>query len=260
MNDPSQIPRKTALYAALGAAILGSLLFWTYVRQLKHELSGGRPVTLLALRHNVEAGRPITEEMFLPHDVPEVYVESRHVLASALPRVLGVRTTIALEANQVLSWTDLASTPRGDHTLSAHIPLGMRAMSLTQPDRHLFGGLLRPGDRVDLLITKTASLQSKRSVTVPLLQNVLVLAVGDRLGSAHPEDTDGGTSVVTLLVTMDQAGLLAHSRSDSRLTLVLRNENDIEVSEGLPETDDSDVLEEEKRAQRQRRIVLERVE
>ncbi len=260
MSSSSQIGRKTALYAALGAAILGSLLFWTYVRQLKHELSGGRPVTLLALRHDVDAGRPITEDMFLPHDVPEVYVESRHVLASSLPRVLGVRTTIGLEANQVLSWTDLSSTPRGDHTLSAHIPLGMRAMSITQPERQLFGGLLRPGDRVDVLITKTTSMQSKRAVTVPLLQNVLVLAVGDRLGSTHPEDMQGAASVVTLLVTMDQAGLLAHSRSDSELTLVLRNENDIEISEGLPETDDSDLVEEEKRVRRQRRVVLERVD
>jgi pilus assembly protein CpaB len=260
MNGSSQSRQRTALYAALAAAILGSVLFWTYVRQLKHELSGGRPVTLLALRHDVDAGRPITEEMLLPHDVPEIYVESRHVLASSLPRVLGVPTAIGLEANQVLAWTDLASTPRGDHTLSAHIPLGMRAMSLSQPERHLFGGLLRPGDRVDVLITKTASLQSKRAVTVPLLQNVLVLSVGDNLKPADSPHMPIAGSVVTLLMTMDQASLLAHARSDSRLTLVLRNEDDIEISEGLPETDDSDVLEEEKRSRRQRRIVLERVE
>jgi hypothetical protein len=43
------------------------------------------------------------------------------------------------------------------------------------------------------------------------------------------------------------------------LSLVLRNEDDLEINEGLAETDDSDVLEQDKRARRQRRLQIERV-
>jgi hypothetical protein len=44
------------------------------------------------------------------------------------------------------------------------------------------------------------------------------------------------------------------------LNLVLRNGDDLEINEGLAETDDSDVLEQEKRARRQRRLRIERVD
>ncbi len=65
---------------------------------------------------------------------------------------------------------------------------------------------------------------------------------------------------MTLLLTVDQASLLVHARRDGEISLTLRNENDLEINEGLPETDDSDVLVHEKRARRQRRIVIERVD
>jgi len=44
------------------------------------------------------------------------------------------------------------------------------------------------------------------------------------------------------------------------LSLVLRNEDDLEINQGLTETDDSDVLEQEKRARRQRRLQIERLD
>ena len=69
-----------------------------------------------------------------------------------------------------------------------------------------------------------------------------------------------GSDSVTLLVTVDQASLLAQARRDGTLSLVLRNENDLEINEGLSETDDSDVLEQEKRARRQRRLRIEKVD
>jgi hypothetical protein len=44
------------------------------------------------------------------------------------------------------------------------------------------------------------------------------------------------------------------------LSLVLRNEDDLEINETLVETDDFDVLEQEKRAQRQGRLRIEKVD
>jgi Flp pilus assembly protein CpaB len=62
------------------------------------------------------------------------------------------------------------------------------------------------------------------------------------------------------LVTIDQASLLAQARRDGTVSLVLRNEDDLEINEGLAETDDADVLEQERRAGRQRRLRIERVD
>jgi Flp pilus assembly protein CpaB len=97
-------------------------------------------------------------------------------------------------------------------------------------------------------------------VTISLLQNILVLAVGESFGAMEQEAPPLGSDSVTLLVTVDQASLLAQARRDGTLSLVLRNEDDLEINEGLGETDDSDVLEQEKRARRQHRLRIERVD
>jgi pilus assembly protein CpaB len=250
---------RTALLVSAAVATLGFLFLAAYVRRFQEEATGGDPVELVALRQDVDRGEPLAEPMLVVRTLPETYVEERQVLASDLPRVLGVRAAIDLQANQTLLWTDLAMTPRDRSSLSSRIPKGMRAMSIESAGRRAFGELLRPGDRVDVLLTKEKPGSEFEVVTIPLLQNLLVLAVGSSIDLSQDEATPVRPDSVTLLVTADQASLLAHARRDGQLTLVLRNEEDLEINEGLTETDDADVLEQEKRARRQRRILIERV-
>ena len=251
---------RVAILASLVVAVIGFVLLSIYVRQFQREASGGDPVELLAMRQDVAAGAPLTEQTLVVRTLPERYLEARQVLASDLPRVLGVRASIGLEANQTLLWTDLATTSHDRRSFSSRIPKGMRAMSVAGMGRHAFGNLMRPGDRVDVLLTKARTGSEARVVTVPLLQNILVLAVGSSFGATVEEDSPLRSDTVALLVTIDQASLIAQARRDGALSFVLRNEDDLEINEGLAETDDSDVLEQEKRARRQRRLRIERVD
>lgn len=251
---------RIAMLGSLAVAVLGFVLLSVYVRQFQREATGGEPVELLAMRQDVAAGAPLTEQMLVVRTLPASYLEGRQVLASELPRVLGVRAAIGLEANQTLLWTDLATTPHDRSSFSSRIPKGMRAMSLVGLGRRAFGDLMRPGDRVDVLLTKAKPGSEAKVVTVPLLQNLLVLAVGSSFNATVEDASPVGSDSVTLLVTVDQASLLAQARRDGTLSLVLRNEDDLEINEGLLETDDSDVLEQEKRAQRQRRLRIEKVD
>lgn len=251
---------RAPLLASLAVAAAGCLLLAIYIRQFQRAASGGEPVVLLALRKDVPAGAPLQEQMLIAHAVPESYVEARQVLASDLPRVLGVRTAIELEANQTLAWTDLVSTPRERTSLSERIPPGMRAMSIEQPRRRGLNDLLRPGDRVDVLLTRLEPGPDGRTVTLYVLQNVLVLAVGNEIEVAYGERASTRADLITLLLTVDQASLLAHAQRSGELSLTLRNQNDLEINQGLPKTDDSDVLVETKRERRQRRLIMERVD
>jgi pilus assembly protein CpaB len=251
---------RTAILASVIVAALGFVLLGVYVRQFQREATGGDPIALLAMSQDVAAGVPLTEQMLIVRTLPESYVEERQVLASALPRVLGVRSSIDLEANQTLLWTDLSTSPRDRSSLSSRIPKGMRAMRISGAGGRFSAELMRPGDRVDVLLTKATPGSAAKVVTVPLLQNLLVLAVGDRFGAADVQSSPLRSDSVTLLLTIDQASLLAQARRDAILNLVLRNENDLEINEGLAETDDSDVLEQEKRARRQRRLRIEKVD
>ena len=251
---------RIAIFTSLATAALGFVLLAVYVRQFQREATGGDPVELLSMRRDVAAGVPLTEQMLVVRPLPESYVEDRQVRASDLARVLGVRASIGLTSNQTLLWTDLGTSLRDRSSFSSRIPKGMRAMGIAAPGRGVFGDLMRPGDRVDLLLTKAKPSPDARVVTIPLLQNLLVLAVGSSFGATEEETSVSRSSSVTLLVTLDQASLLAQARRDGELSLVLRNEGDLEISEGLAGTDDTDVLEQEKRVRRQRRVRIEKVD
>lgn len=249
---------KRALLASAAVAVVGLSLLFAYERRLRQQVAGGPPVDLLVLRRDVGAGERIGEEMLIVRPLPEAYIEDRHVLADDLPKVIGVPVATELVANQALLWTDLTLRSSELATLSSRIPRGMRAMTVPANEATTFGGLLRPGDRVDVLLTRPTREAPSREVTVILLQNVLVLSVGTsfrRDAEALRLRRDG----VSLLLTVEQAGLLAHAQREGVLRLVLRNENDLETTENLPPTDDSDVLKHEKRNRRQERFQLERV-
>jgi pilus assembly protein CpaB len=251
---------RIAMLASLAIAVFGFVLLTVYVRQFQREATGGEPVELLALRRDVAAGVPLTDHMLVVRTLPENYLEDRQILASDLPRVLGVRASIGLTANQTLLWTDLATTPHDRGSFSSRIPRGMRAMSIATVGRRAFSNLMQPGDRVDVLLTKAKPSPDEKVVTLPLLQNLLVLAVGSSFNATDQQAAAAGSNSIALLVTLDQASLLAQARRDGTLSLVLRNEDDLEINESLAETDDSDVLEQEKRAHRQRRLRIEKVD
>ncbi len=252
--------RRQPLIASVAVALVGAALLALYLHRFQSKARGGAFVALLALRQDVAAGKPLLEDMLVAHRVPESYVESRQVRASEMHRVLGVRTAIDLETNQTLAWTDLSTTPREHTSLSARVPAGMRAMVIERLDANPFSGLLTPGDRVDVLLTRQRPDSQGSPVTITLLQNVLVLAVGMRTGDGYMEADATRRDRVTLLLTVKQAALLAHAQRGGEVSLILRNADDLEIDEDLPETDDSDVLVAERRAARQTRSPLERVQ
>ena len=260
MKEAAAPMNRAAVLASLCVALFGFVLLAVYMRQFHREAAGGAPVELLAMRRDVAAGEPISEQMLLRRTLPENYLEDRQVLASDLPRVLGVRASIELTANQTLLWTDLATTSRDLRSFSSRIPRGMRAMSIIAASRRGFSELMQPGDRVDVLLTKARPGPEEKMVTLPLLQNLLVLAVGASFGGVDGEVSPRGSNSITVLLSLEQASLLAHAQRDGTLSFALRNVEDLEVNESLAETDDSDVLEQEKRARRQRRLRMERVD
>ncbi|MAC26103.1 MAG: Flp pilus assembly protein CpaB, partial [Myxococcales bacterium] len=174
-------------------------------------------------------------------------------------RVLGIRVNTPVRANQSLLWTDLATTASERRDLSTLLREGMRALTVRTGVTSAFGGLLRAGDRVDVLLTANRPGGEER-VTVPLLQNVLVLAVGADTGGPDQSDEEAEQANnrrgrdVSLAVTLEQATLLTHARDRGELQLILRNPDDVEIVGGVPETTDTDLIE----AERRRRIQIRR--
>ncbi|MCS6799512.1 MAG: Flp pilus assembly protein CpaB [Myxococcota bacterium] len=246
-----------ALLAAAVTATIGFALLWLYVRRFEQEASGGPPVAVLMAAEDIPLGAAITREMLGVHHIPSRYVEDRHIRASEVDRIVGVRVSMGVKANESLLWSDLATTSEARRDLSALVRQGFRAVTVRADSTSAFGGLLRPGDRVDVLLTTTRGEGGAgETVTMLLLQNALVLAVGRDTGSpaqSHARREEQRFNEIALGVTVEQASVLAYAQQTGRITLSLRNPDDIAVVEALPETTRNDLLEPERRARLQRR-------
>ncbi len=247
---------RKAIIAAAICGVAGLVMLLLYMQRFEEEASGGPPVAVLVAGRDIPLGAAITQEVLGSRTIPQSYVEDRHIPASEAPRIIGVRVTSGVRADESLLWTDLATTSEQRRDLSALVRSGMRAITIRADVAASFGGLLRAGDRVDVLLT--IEREQRQHVTIPLLQNLLVLASGRDTGApprpGERRSTNAGTiNQVTLSVTLEQAAVLALSQEQGRLTLALRNPTDINTVENPPETTTADIIEADRRAELQRR-------
>jgi pilus assembly protein CpaB len=225
--------RRTAAMGATFAMSVGVVALFLYQEQFEQRASGGAPVAVLVADQELPLGTVLTEEMLGARDLPETYVEPRHVPASESARIIGLRVSSAVRANESVLWTDLANSEQR-RDLSGLVQDGMRAFTIRTDDTSSFGGLLRPGDRVDVLLTVE---RGERYEAAAIEQNVLVLAAGHDLGGRSAGSGAAprrGVNQVTLSVTLDQSQTLALAQQQGDISLVLRNPDDIRVQERLP--------------------------
>jgi pilus assembly protein CpaB len=238
------VVNKVPLIVSLVAAASALGLSHVYFQRLEDEVSGGAPVTVLVVTEDVPAGGLITDKVLATRDVPSAYIERRQVRAAELQKVVGARVSAGVQANETLLWDDLAQNGDRVRALSGLVETGLRAIGLNGRSAD-FNGLLRPGDRVDVLFT-TAIKDGETGGTMTLLQNLLVLSVGGELGksseSAPSSRAAGHASDVTLSVTEEQAQLVTQAEERGRLSLTLRNPADIAIADGIPETTGKDVM------------------
>ena len=241
---------RKALVAALIIALIGVALLLLYKKRFEEKVSGGAPVAVLMAVQDIPLGTVLTDRMLGGRYMPEAYVEFRHIRARDASRIIGVRMSMEVKANESILWSDLATTTGERRDLSSLVRNGMRAITIRADATSGFGGLLRPGDRVDAFLTVSRANDDDARVTIPLLQNVIVLAVGQDTGAIQDGNARRAASIsqVTLGVTVTQAQLVAFATDRGRLTLVLRNPDDIAILKDLPETTVDDILEAERKA------------
>ena len=108
--------------------------------------------------------------------------------------------------------------------LAATIPAGMRAAAVRVNEVVGVSGFVAPGMRVDVLVAGTPpnAKADVGTVSKTLLQNIEVLSAGQNF----QKDSEGKAvqvQVVNLLVTPEQAEILALASNETRIQLVLRN-------------------------------------
>lgn len=113
---------------------------------------------------------------------------------------------------------------------------GMVGYTLPVDENNSVSGMVAPGDRVDVLLTFDGdSAEAKGgergqarqgSQVVPLLENILVLATGGRVGDTPQTEETAGYSNITLELEPAQAQQLTVAQKAGQLRLLLRSKDD----------------------------------
>jgi pilus assembly protein CpaB len=243
------------LLVAIVAGLFTALMTFFYVRRLEVETSGGFPVAVACAIKPLDPGTVLTQDMLTLKTVPQAYVESRSVLKVDLSRIIGLKVDTPVKAQQALMWTDLAITSDDRRQLSLLVQPGMRAVGIraTHDDRHF--ALIRPGDRVDVYANLPGATSDKDRVSVVVVQNVIVLAVGLDTGArevtsptaTHPPP-GRDEQVLTLSVNPQQLQLLGLAGERGKLTVGVRNPSDTRLLESVAELPSSVLVSPQERA------------
>jgi pilus assembly protein CpaB len=133
-----------------------------------------------------------------------------------------------VRANEPLTENKLAPVEAGAG-LPPSIPPGMRALSIRVNDVIGVAGFTVPGTRVDVLVTLR---ENQSSMSRAVVSNVQVLTAGTRYDQELSKDGKPiPSTVVTLMVTPEDAERIALAQNSGSIMLVLRNPLDQKPTE-----------------------------
>src|SRR5919109_5583514 len=209
------------LLLALTSGVVAALLALRYLRERTTPLMAAEPrkATIVLTARSLPIGAVLTERdlklvSWPAEAVPSGYIRS---IKDAVGR--GIITPVA--ENEPLL-TSKVSTKDAGGGLPIIIRDGMRAMSVRVDEVIGVAGFVLPGTRVDVLLTLDKGPNRTQAITKTLLQNVQTLAAGQSV-TRDKEGKPQTVTVITLLVTPDDAELLALASKEGRLQLALRN-------------------------------------
>jgi pilus assembly protein CpaB len=219
---------KSGLWIALGAALLGAGALELYMREFEARMTGGARTDVLLTTRDLRPGDVVERSALTTRPLPADYLESRHIRAHDIEKIVGMRVAESVAATEALLWSDVLRFADRQRTLARLVQEGKRAMSIAMP-RASFGGLLRPGDRVDVLHVAPSSQPgtSGAGAVRTILTNLMVLAVDDDLGGTNTDATRRRDGLITLSVNADEGRTLAAADVAGNLRLLLRNPEDV---------------------------------
>ncbi|MBI4056685.1 MAG: Flp pilus assembly protein CpaB [Elusimicrobia bacterium] len=236
--------KKGALIPLILAALAGMIYFMIVTSWEQSATKTYETVQVIVAKQDLPARTVLKEDLvevvnmprkFMQMDGYEVKSPSDIRLVSNL--VTQVRVP---KGNQITQSSLMSLSPEAG--LSVKVPPGYRGSVLSVD--HEFLQLIKPGDRVDILVTFDALMADSRKekVTATILQNVLVLGVGINLGqgmSASQAQAKKGTEqnldafsekgVLSLALNPNEAQYLALATKQGEPTVVVRGLGDVEM-------------------------------
>ena len=236
---------RAKLLLSIVLGLLAVFLVYVYVRGLERQLYEEVDMqNVIVAREPIAAGAAIDERVIQRLSVPRKYRQPQTFATTE--EVAGRVAVVPIAAGAQVVGGMLADA--GAEALSFEVPRGRRAVAITVTDDTGVGGLIRPGNFVDIVGTfefgRPVSSQNgrvtyadERTEVRTMMQNVFVVAVNKELRRERiQEETSGqgggGTQstrslrTVTLLVDPQRVQELVLAQQVGDLSLSLRSSLD----------------------------------
>ena len=220
-----KINRKVFILAILAGIIVVGMTY-SYMNTLKaQKIVPVKYSEVITAIETIPARTTITEEMLEYQSIPETEVHPDAILTTA-ELVGNVTTADIIAGEQILSQRML--TDPESATLSYRVKENMRALTIPISEISGIAGYAVPGDHIDILvcyqdltITDTEE-PNASSMVYTQLQNILILEEGIDTEEAG-ENTGNNISSFTIMVSPEQAEVLAYAIMNGTLQCALRN-------------------------------------
>lgn len=241
MNNNNQT--KLAVVAAVLVGLFAVVAVNKYV-QSKTTVTPKPTANVLVATMEVHEGDEIGAEMLSTAAIPLESLSNTHIslpqtgdptfekaMADVQSKIVGRRAKRLIAANTPVFWFDVDTEPRAP--FSDLIGDGCRAVTFAVDTVSSVNGFIRPGSRVDIVLTATeanlglvtgsSASGGDRVVSSVILQNVPVIAVGRE----YELDGDSGSyGSITLNLPTRAAIMMIQARSMGQITYMLRNVRD----------------------------------
>lgn len=218
---------KATLFLVVGALASGGAAAYFADSHISKEISAKKasldalykPVEIVVPTRNLRPGDLLTSDNLAIREVPGAFVHAEAVTPGNVDVALNHRIVHPLNDGEPLLAFHVAESPGTG--FSTMIEEGKRALSFPVDILSSVSGMLRPGDRIDLLMTLR---EGDKQVTTPLLMNVPILAAGDTVDQL--DVPEGRFQTITLSVKPIDAAKITHAQSVGKLTVLLRTGRD----------------------------------
>lgn len=243
---PIQLPKKYLPLIVAGASGLIAVLLINNLIQQKTEEAKKRAIsaqknlsTVVVAKQDIPAGTPLKESLLKEETVYKDMLQPR--AATSIDRVIDKITLVPISKGEQVLLNKISLSGQ-EGSLSMKVPSGKRAITIPVDNISSVGGMVRPGDHVDVVgmvpqpAVNAEGKQVMQMTTMPLFQDVLVLAVGQEFTSipGTKKEEKAVSAVITLALSAQEANLIAFVQEQGRVRLILRSPGDTQVQRVAP--------------------------
>ena len=177
-----------------------------------------KPTQVVVAARDLAAGTVLHNDMLASREVPARYAPASAVHAGDHEALYGQVLLVSMKAGEPVLATAIDYPADGFSTRVRH---GIRALTIEVDEVNSVSGMLRPGDRIDLLFSTRSPLpgQNGTDISRPLMQDLPVLATGAQThDTTRLERPMNSFTTITVEVSPEQAQKLVLAQRSGRLT------------------------------------------